>query len=335
MKNTQVVDSLDNDSFKTQTFPTGRPLRLAIVGAGSLGLYYGIKFAEAGWDVHFLMRSGFEEAKSAGIRLLSQFGDRHLKNPKVYQKTEDMGWMDCVFISLKATANSILKTVIPPLVSAETAVITIENGLGSEEVLAQFLPAHQILGALSFSSLTRSSPIVVHEGGSGSASIGEYSQKIISPRVKTLVANLQSVGHQAKAVTDLMEERWRKLVWNIPFNGLAVTERKVTVDRILSTPSLLAKCKGLMQEVITAANALGFPIEADYQNFQLERSAHMGAYRPSTLIDFEAGRELEVEAIWGTPLRRAQAAGLEMPYLTQLYRRLCELNPGSVNQESK
>ncbi len=329
MKSTQVVDT--SDSTRTQAFPTNRPLRLAIVGAGSLGLYYGIKFAEAGWDVHFLMRSGLEEAKASGIRLYSQFGDRHLKNPKAYRKTEEIGPVDCVFISLKATANSILKTVIPPLLSADTAVLTIQNGLGSEEALALFLPAHQILGALSFSSLTRRSSAAVHEGGRPSTSIGEYAQQVVSPRVETLAADLRKVGHQAKGVADIMDERWRKLVWNIPFNGLAVTEGKVTVDRVLSTPNLLAECKALMQEVIATANALGFPIEADYQNSQLERSVHMGAYRPSTLIDFEAGRELEVEAIWGIPLRQAQAAGLEMPHLHKLYQRLCQLNPVSTN----
>lgn len=325
----------DNNTTKTPDslvpsfeFPSFGPLRIAIVGAGSIGLYYGVRLAEAGCDVHFLMRSGFEEAKSSGIRVHSPLGDSHLQNPKASRSTEEIGCVDCVVVSIKATANLALEKLLPPLLGNNTAVITLQNGLGNEEFLSQFIPRSQIMGALCFDAIIRSLPTTIQQLTRGSISIGEFSEKILSPRVKTLVTLLRKAGVKAKAVLSLTEERWRKLVWNIPFNGLAVVEG-VTVDRVLATPYLLAECMSLMEETIAAANALGVPIESDYQNVQLKRTFAMGPYRPSTLVDFQAGKKLEIEAIWGIPLHQAKSANLEMPHLSRLYDRLCELNPVS------
>ncbi len=125
-------------------------------------------------------------------------------------------------------------------------------------------------------------------------------------------------GVDAKLVHDLAAERWRKLVWNIPFNGLAVAEGGLSVDRILAIPALNARCRALMRETILAATALGHFIESEYAELQIERTYPMGAYKPSTLVDWLAGKELEIEAIWGEPLRQATKAGLSVPNLEVL-----------------
>ena len=136
-------------------------------------------------------------------------------------------------------------------------------------------------------------------------------------------------GIDARLVDDLATERWRKLVWNIPFNGLAVAEGGLTVDKILGDRVLKARCQALMNETITAANALGHPIEKQYADLQIERTYPMGAYQPSTLVDLLAGRELEIEAMWGEPLRRAKTIGLSLPHLQLLYERLKHLQSSS------
>ncbi len=323
MKDSSPAEISDHTSMSLEH---ATPFRIAVVGAGSIGLYYGTKLAASGCEVRFLMRSGFEEAKSSGIHVYSQLGDNHLRHPEIFLKAEDIAPVDCVLISVKSTTNSILEHILPHF-APNAIVMTLQNGLGNEEFLSRFVSPSQILGALCFVCLTRSSPAAVHHQGHGSISIGEFSENRVSPRVETLVALFKQAGIQAKPVANLLEERWRKLVWNIPFNGLSVTEGQITVDRILSTPRLLSECKHLMQETLSAANALGLPIEAEYQEMQLKRTATMGPYSPSTLIDFQAGRELEIEAIWGIPLRKAKSVGLEMPHLSRLYQRLCELNP--------
>ncbi|CAN5320214.1 putative 2-dehydropantoate 2-reductase [soil metagenome] len=300
--------------------------KIAIVGSGSVGLFYGGKLAAAGHDVTFLARSGFEEARREGIRIHSDAGDIHLASPKVARTAEEIGPVDLAIISLKATANDVLPQLIAPLLGKETSLLTLQNGLGSDELLAAHFGAERVLGALCFVCLTRRTPASVNHIGHGLISIGEYQRPPL-PRTHEFVEAFQAAGVNAKIAVNLGEERWRKLGWNVPFNGLAVAENGATVDQILAKPELLAECRALMGELITAANKLGYPIEREYAERHIENSYSMGAYRPSTLVDWEEGRELEIEPIWGEPLRRATAVGVKMPHLEKLYRRLKSCRP--------
>jgi 2-dehydropantoate 2-reductase len=125
---------------------------------------------------------------------------------------------------------------------------------------------------------------------------------------------------------DLVETRWRKLVWNVPFNGLSIAAGGITTDRIVADAALMADVRALMGEVQQAAGALGFAIPGDFLQRQIDVTLPMGAYKPSSLIDFLEGRAVEVEAIWGEPLRQARAVGVPAPRLEALYetlRRVC------------
>jgi 2-dehydropantoate 2-reductase len=142
-----------------------------------------------------------------------------------------------------------------------------------------------------------------------------------------LVELFQRAGVRCEAVDDLAEARWRKLVWNVPFNGLTIAAGGVPTDRIMASPELEREARVLIDEVVGAAARFGYVIPAEFIELQLEHTRRMGAYKPSSLVDYLAGREVEVEAIWGEPLRRARAAGAAMPHLEELYRRLKELTP--------
>ncbi len=139
--------------------------------------------------------------------------------------------------------------------------------------------------------------------------------------------------HHARVVADLAEARWRKLVWNIPFNGLTVlaTARRgpgappVSTAELLADPDLAYLARRLADEVIAAARKLGHAIPSDFADLQFKRTAEMGRYLPSTVLDFAAGRPLELEAIWGEPYRRAFNAGAEVGRLETLYHLLRNL----------
>lgn len=296
-------------------------MKIGVVGAGSIGLYYGGLLARAGYDVHFLLRSGFDEACRDGIRIFSPEGDFHLPTPQIYREHTAIGPCDLIIVSLKATSNAALKEILPPLLHPETMVLTMQNGLGNEEYLASLVGAEHILGGLCFVCLNRPSPASVVHIGHGRISIGEFGRPP-QPRTHALHSAFLQAGIHADLVENLAEERWRKLVWNVPFNGLAVARGGITVDQILVDPVLHAECLALMQEITATANALGFAIEPEYGDYQIERTRPMGAYRPSTLVDFLAGHELEIEPIWGEPLRIAQKVGVPTPHLTRLYEQL-------------
>lgn len=297
-------------------------MKTAIIGSGSIGLYYGAKLMASGEDVRFLMRSGFDVARQDGIRVKSQDGDMHIKSPAVARNVEEIGSSDLVIISLKVTDNAVLRTLLPPLLKSDTALLTLQNGLGNEDFLAEHFGKDRVLGGLCFVCLTRDTPASVEHFGHGTLSLGEFAAPGISPRLMDVAERFRRSGVETHTVENLIAERWRKLVWNIPFNGLSVASGGKTVDQILESPELYQSCVALMHEVIAVANILGYAIPLDFADVQLARTYPMGAYQPSTLVDFLARKPLEIEAIWGEPLRRAHVAGVPVPHLEALYERL-------------
>lgn len=299
-------------------------MKIAIIGSGSIGLYYGAKLVLAGEDVQFLMRSGYDLARSQGIHVRSNDGDLHVVSPRVARSTQEIGPVDLVLISIKVTDNPVLCELLPPLMGADTMVLTLQNGLGNEDYLAEHFGKNRVLGGLCFVCLTRDSPVSVEHFGHGTLSLGDFYRSGLTPRLLDVVDRFARAGVETHAVEALITERWKKLVWNVPFNGLSVVEQ-VTVDKILADERLHAECLALMNEVILAANAQGHALADEVAHIQIERTYSMGAYQPSTLVDYLAGKRLEIEAIWGEPLRRAGAAGVDVPCLAGLYDRLVKI----------
>jgi 2-dehydropantoate 2-reductase len=180
------------------------------------------------------------------------------------------------------------------------------------------------MGGLCFVCLNRTAPGVIEHLDHGRISIGEFTGGP-QPRTEAIAEAFRRAGIEACVVANLVTERWRKLLWNVPFNGLAIAAGGATVADVLADPGLRASARELMGEVLDAARRLGHETPVDYADFQIERSQSMGPYRPSSLVDWELGRPVEVEAIWGEPLRQGIAAGAAMPRLELLYRLLCRL----------
>lgn len=302
------------------------PGRIAVVGAGAVGLYYGAMLARSGQDVRFLMRSDLAVARGRGITVRSRGEAFKLDPVQAFAAPEEIGPCDTVLIALKATSNASLDALIPPLLGLDTALVTLQNGLGNEEYLAQRFGAERVLGALCFVCLNRVAPATVEHYGHGRIAVGEFGRPAGS-RAHALVAALQAAGVDANTVDGLAEERWRKLVWNIPFNGLSIVAGGITTRDILADPALAAETRALMEETIAAARGLGFPIEEAYADYQIDRTPPMGPYKPSSMIDFVAGRPVEVEAIWTEPLRRARFAGIPTPRLALLAALLAAICP--------
>ena len=115
---------------------------------------------------------------------------------------------------------------------------------------------------------------------------------------------------------------WRKLCWNIPFNGLSIAAGGIATDKILAQSDLVVRAQTLMEEVRTVASLSGHSISDEFIEGQFAVTKKMGAYKPSSLIDYLAGKPVEIESIWGEPLRRGRALGADMPELAKLYSEL-------------
>ncbi len=298
--------------------------KIAVIGSGAIGCYYGGKLAATGHDVHFLMRSDLEAVRRNGLTLREKDGEIHLRKIQAYATVSEIGPCDVVLIGLKTTSNAALAELIPPLLGDGTVLLTLQNGLGNEEFLSERFGTERVLGGLCFVCLNRVDHGVIEHYGHGTLSIGEFGRPA-SARTRAMVAAFQRSGIEAREVEELITERWRKLVWNIPFNGLSIAAGGITVDEILADEQLHALTRELMAEVIDAAGAAGHIIPREFIDFQIQRTLPMGAYKPSSLIDYLAHRAVEVESIWGEPWRRAVGAGAQVSRLETLYALLKKL----------
>jgi 2-dehydropantoate 2-reductase len=298
--------------------------RIAIVGAGAIGLYYGGKLAHFGRDVHFLLRTDYEVVRKRGLRILSKTENIHVARVNTSCSTEEIGPCDLVIVAVKTTSNADLPPLVAPLLGEQTMILTLQNGLGNEEFLAQNFGAERILGGICFICLNRTEPGVVERSDYGRLTIGEFRGHP-RPRLHDIAWEFKRCGIVCRVTANLALERWRKLVWNIPFNGLSVIAG-VDTAAILADEGLSQLALELMDETIAIANACGHNLPAAIALEQIRQTRTMGNFKPSTLIDYLAGRPLEIEPIWGEPLRRGQAKGIAAPQLTKLYRELTALD---------
>jgi 2-dehydropantoate 2-reductase len=306
--------------------------RIGIVGSGAVGCYYGARMGLAGAEVRFLMRGDLEAVRKRGSIVIHDIAGRDELSPiAAFATPEEIGPVDLVVVALKSTSSRSLRHLVDPLLKADTAILTLQNGLGVDEHLAGLFGAERIMGGLVFMGINRVGPGEVRRFRQGAVTVGEFGRPPAA-RTHGLAALLVAAGLKAEVVENLVESRWRKLMWNIPFNGLSITEGGITTDKICADPRLAAEARALMLEVQAAAAGFGFAIPDAWVDKQFEVTPPMGAYSPSSLLDFLAGREVEVEPIWGEPLRRARGAGVATPHLESLYVRLRSLCPAAASR---
>jgi 2-dehydropantoate 2-reductase len=300
-------------------------LRIGIVGSGAIGSYYGAKLAYGGSDVHFLIRGNLSEVREKGLYVRGRDENFRIAKVNCCNSTQEIGPCDLVLVAVKANSNRDLVDLIPPLLHKRTMLLTLQNGLGNEEFLAAHFGAERVLGGICFICSRRISRTEIERYDYGNIVLGEYGREP-GERTNAIAAQFSACAIQCSVAEDLALEHWRKLVWNIPFNGLSILTGGLDTAAILADKSLYRATLALMHEVIDAANKCGHPLERPAALEQIKRTENMSAYKTSTLLDWEAGRPLEIEAIWGEPLRRAGAVGANTPRLELVYTLLKSLD---------
>ncbi|AGY57908.1 2-dehydropantoate 2-reductase [Gloeobacter kilaueensis JS1] len=300
--------------------------RYAVLGTGAVGGFYGARLQRAGAEVHFLARSDYEQIARAGLRVQSPEGDFHLSDVRVYRQATAMPPCDVVLVALKTTQNALLAELLPPALKPGGTVVLLQNGMGSEQQVAAIVDKETpILGGLTFICANKIGPGLVQHIDYGIVTLGAYAHDEaalgVTAPMAAVAADLQTAGIPVQLAEDLQLARWSKLIWNIPFNGLSVLLEAKT-DELMSDPATAELAKELMEEVVAGALACGRRIPEDFIDKMLDHTRRMQPYRTSMKLDYEQGRELELEAIYATPLRTARAAGFEMVRVGVLYRQL-------------
>ena len=210
--------------------------------------------------------------------------------------------MDLVVVAWKSTANAGFAKALPPLMGPDTVVATLQNGMGNAEEIARIIPSDRIYVGLCFICAMREEPGHINHLEGGNI---QFAPFVPSPK------------GSAKAAEQI---QWYKLVWNIPFNGLCLALGGISIAELYKNPENVARVRRIMEEVVRAAKARGHTLPDDLVEFHLSRTESMGAFIPSSAVDYNEGRPIEYTAIWGDPLAKAHQAGASVPEWEQLDR---------------
>ena len=294
-------------------------MKIAILGAGALGCYYGARLVEAGHDVCFIGRSVYEPLKHDGLHVESVHGDIHLSDVNVCRRAEECGPVDLVIVCWKTTCNDQLQHYLPALVREGTEVLTFQNGMGNAEAISVFVPAERVYIGLCFVCCMMDEPGKIRHLEGGDIQFAPHiSSAAGSARAREFAAMFEQAHIVSSAYDHAEQIQWCKLTWNIPFNGLCVAHGGISVKKLFTLPGQDERAEAIMQEVCKAAEMRGYPLRMDIVRWQMERTRIMGDFIPSSAVDYLRGRPVEYDAIWGRTLERAHEAGLAAPHWEQL-----------------
>ena len=184
------------------------------------------------------MRDDLSEVRRNGLHIRRKDASFRVTKIRCYGSTEEIGPCDLVIVAVKTTSNADLIDLIPPLLRDQTALLTLQNGLGNEEFLAGHFDAERILGGLCFICVTRVSRTEVEAYDPGTLVIGEYVARE-NDRVEAIASCFAACGIKSRITNDLALERWRKLVWNVPFNSLSILAGRMTPGEVVSASDQL------------------------------------------------------------------------------------------------
>lgn len=291
-------------------------MRYAIIGTGAIGGYYGAKLVRAGRDVHFLLHSDYEYVRQHGLRIESCDGDFALPQVHAYGRADDMPECDVVIVGMKNVNNHLLPDLVRPVLKPGGLVLLIQNGIGVEADMQKALPEAQLAAGLAFICSAKAGPGLISHQCYGHINIGNYSCRD-RELFDRLLADLQDAGITAAEV-DYATARWRKAVWNMPFNGMTVALDTRT-DLLLKNPATLRLIREQMMEVVGAAQALGVRgLDEEFVDKMIADTLAMTPYSPSMKLDYDNGRPMEIYYLYTRPIEEARKAGFAMPRLAML-----------------
>lgn len=285
-------------------------MRYGVIGTGAIGGYYGAKLAQGGQDVHFLFHSDYDYVREHGLRVNSGDGGFHLDHVNAYQDVRQMPKCDVVIVALKTVHEQMLRDMLPPLLTDDTVVLLIQNGMGMEQDVEQMVPGVKLAAGLAFICCSKTHPGVIDHLDLSGLNVGNYNAP--QETIDRMIAEMVSADIDARNV-DYLEARWRKLLWNMPFNGLSVALHTDT-DALVRNAATRRLLRAMTQEVIEAAHAVGVKGLTDRDaDAMIEMTTKMRPYKPSMRLDWDYHRPMEVYYLYTRPIEEARRAGLDMP----------------------
>jgi 2-dehydropantoate 2-reductase len=297
-------------------------MRIAIVGSGAVGGYYGAMLARAGNRVTFIARGAHQRAiKERGLLVWSPLGDFTVHAP-AESEIARVGPVDLVLLAVKTYDNDVVLPQLAALCGPGTIVLTLQNGVDSPVEVAQAVGEDRVLAGPTYIATALSAPGVIEQTGTHRRIVfGEVFAPgaEVSERVRRVAEAFTAADIQAEPVADARIPLWEKFIYLASYAAFSGSARK-PAGAIWGDPFVRERFLSAVDEVSAVARAEGVPV-ADGQRERVV--AYMNTVpatmRASLLIDLQKGKRIEVEALQGSVVRRGAARGVPTPIMSTLY----------------
>jgi 2-dehydropantoate 2-reductase len=288
-------------------------MTIAVFGAGAVGSFFGGLLARAGQDIRFIARgTQLEALRRHGIEIQSTLlGPIRVSDVRVTADAAEIGPVDLVLLCVKAHQTETVLDALTPLVAPATMIVTLQNGVESDEVVAARFGRARVIPAVVYVGATVDEPGRISHVAAGTIALG-VPPEVAREQVERLRALLATSGQPVQISEDIRRDRWRKLLWNASFNTVsALTGRDP--GELLRVPDTRRLLSSIMKEVAAVARAQQIALHDRDVDEQIAWTERAGAIRTSTAVDRERGREMEIDALVGVVVRRGQQFGVPTP----------------------
>jgi len=294
---------------------------IGIIGCGALGLFFGTKLLKSKLDIRFLLRSDYNAVKENGVFINSVTGNTHYFI-NACKEPEELKNVDLIIIALKTTANQYLLKILKQIISPSTIVLTLQNGLGNEELISQAVHPDKIVGGVAFVCLNRTNPGVVLHSAYGHIKANSFTNNFDKSTLLEIESIFSDSDIEFHLIDSILQLKWEKLLWNIPFNGISALLNGIDTFDIITFEPLKNYARNIILEVIQAARSDNINLDPDLIQKNLDYTLSMGPYKTSMYLDRVNNRPLEVESIIGIPLAKAKKKNITLPYMEAMYSQL-------------
>lgn len=282
-------------------------MRIAVMGAGAVGGYFGAKLADAGHELVFLARGTHLAAlRRDGLRIDGAHGSLRICNALFTEDATRAGAVDLVLVCVKSYDTAAAVQAMAPLVGAETKIVSLQNGVDNPEIIAKRWGAARTFAGVVYIGAQVSAPGVILHSSGGKIVFGPIGSR--GDGAEAVEQTLSAAKIPCVLRSDIVKLQWGKLLWNAPFCAISCLTR-ADVRQILESASLTKLALGCMAEVREAALTRGIDLPRSMFDETIAFSAGLGAFKPSMLQDLEAGKPLEYEALNGIVVKLLQQAG--------------------------
>jgi 2-dehydropantoate 2-reductase len=289
-------------------------MKIAVMGAGGVGGYFGARLALSGADVTFIARGAHGAAiRGSGLKVFSPNGDMLVQPVQATDDPARLGPMDVVMFCVKLWDVEAAAADCRPLVGPETAVVCFQNGVDAEERVAAVLGAqHAVGGVAAIAALIEAPGVIRHTGTMAWLKYGELHGRS-SPRVETFHEACANAGFEASISTDITADIWRKFAFLAPMAG-ATAVMHMPIGPILADADTRQLFADLIAETVAVGRAKGARLEDGLEAKQLTFAEGLPAeMKASMLGDLERGNRLELPWLTGAVVRLGRELGVPTP----------------------